>query len=210
VLLVGDIYRLKFPGFAARVIVPPSGGAPSRFPFLVESLLVRSRWYVNERGESSYTAPRVLVDHKLTSLQIVMRATALLFVVYFSIATYLYFFHRTYRHPPPPGAVLQLTKFRLLVLGQYLYISKFKFGNFGDTPEAKDSPFVVYENDQPLGPAHAIHHEIETLGMGRFSHWKDLGIVFSTSDNSDPRTNERDYWVVLPAQASTTPAVMTP
>jgi len=61
-LSVGKIYRLKFPGIAARVIKPPAGHAPPNFPFLVESLFLRSRWYVNGRGEPAYAdAPRVIV-----------------------------------------------------------------------------------------------------------------------------------------------------
>ena len=48
---VGKIYQLRFPGIAARVIEPPPGLAPPRFPFLVESLVLRSRWWVNEFGE---------------------------------------------------------------------------------------------------------------------------------------------------------------
>ena len=62
-LNVGEIYRLKFPGIAARVIKPPAGHAPSNFPFLVESLFLKSRWYVNGRGEPVYPdAPRLVVS----------------------------------------------------------------------------------------------------------------------------------------------------
>jgi len=50
-LRIGRVYRLKFPGIAARVIEPPAGHVTANFPFLVESLFFRSRWYVNERGE---------------------------------------------------------------------------------------------------------------------------------------------------------------
>ena len=61
-LSVGEIYRLEFPGIAARVIEPPAGYAPSNFPYLVESLFLRSRWYVNGRGEPVYPdAPRLVV-----------------------------------------------------------------------------------------------------------------------------------------------------
>jgi hypothetical protein len=61
-LQVGEIYRLEFPGIAARVIEPPAGQAFSNFPYLVESLFLRSRWYVNGRGEPVYPdAPHLLV-----------------------------------------------------------------------------------------------------------------------------------------------------
>jgi hypothetical protein len=50
-LKVGKIYRLRFPGIAAHVVEPPPGLAQPNFPFLVESLVLRNRWWVNEFGE---------------------------------------------------------------------------------------------------------------------------------------------------------------
>jgi len=61
-LKIGRIYRLEFPGIAARVIEPPAGHSSAEFPFLVESLFVRSRWYVNELGEpDNVHSPRLVV-----------------------------------------------------------------------------------------------------------------------------------------------------
>ena len=60
------------------------------------------------------------------------------------------------------------------------------------------SPVVLYEDGRQLGPAHSSHADIARLGGGRFSHWLGQGFVFSTSDNSDPNTNRRRYWAVVP------------
>jgi hypothetical protein len=60
-LTTGKIYRLRLPGIAARVIEPPTGRASGSYPFLVESLFLRSRWYVNERGEPDFNAPSLIV-----------------------------------------------------------------------------------------------------------------------------------------------------
>jgi hypothetical protein len=60
------------------------------------------------------------------------------------------------------------------------------------------SPVVIYENGTPLGPAHSGFRDISQLGAGRFAHWQSSGIVFSASDNSDPNTNGRNYWAVVP------------
>jgi hypothetical protein len=61
-LKIGRIYRLEFPGIAARVIEPPAGHNSAKFPFLVESLILRSRWYVNEFGEpDNVHSPRLVV-----------------------------------------------------------------------------------------------------------------------------------------------------
>ena len=52
-LKAGEVYRLTFPGIAARVIEPPADLRRSEnYPYLVESLLLRSRWWVNSQGES--------------------------------------------------------------------------------------------------------------------------------------------------------------
>jgi hypothetical protein len=61
-LKVGQVYRLKFPGIAARVIEAPIGLAPASFPYLMESLLLRSRWYVNAHGEPAYAdSPKLIL-----------------------------------------------------------------------------------------------------------------------------------------------------
>jgi hypothetical protein len=60
-LTIGKIYRLRLPGIAARVIEPPTGCASGNYPFLVQSLFLRSRWYVNERGEPDFNAPSLIV-----------------------------------------------------------------------------------------------------------------------------------------------------
>ena len=59
------------------------------------------------------------------------------------------------------------------------------------------SNLELFENGKPLGPAHAYAIEISTTGAGRYSHWGavDSVLLFSTSDNSDPRTNGRTYSV---------------
>jgi hypothetical protein len=62
-LHIGQIYRLRFPGIAARVIKPPPGQASPSFPYLIESLFLKSRWYVNAKGEPAYPdAPQLIVQ----------------------------------------------------------------------------------------------------------------------------------------------------
>jgi hypothetical protein len=60
-LIVGKIYRLQFPGLAARVIEPPPGVGSRNYPYLVESLILRSRWYVNELGEPDNISAPLMV-----------------------------------------------------------------------------------------------------------------------------------------------------
>ncbi len=64
----------------------------------------------------------------------------------------------------------------------------------------------VLEDGRPLGPAHALHDDIRSLGGGRFSFWAGT-VYFSSSDGSDPRTNGRSYEVRYEADLS--PAIVT-
>jgi hypothetical protein len=61
-LRIGRLYRLRFPGVAARVIEPPAESAPEHFPYLIESVFLKSRWYANRRGEPQYPdAPQIVL-----------------------------------------------------------------------------------------------------------------------------------------------------
>ncbi|MGY0572892.1 hypothetical protein ACTGJ9_018875 [Bradyrhizobium sp. RDM12] len=60
------------------------------------------------------------------------------------------------------------------------------------------SPIVIYENNKPLGPAHSSHDDIYKNGFGQFSHWRGLGIIFSSSDATNPNTNGRQHTIVRP------------
>src|SRR5262245_36295957 len=53
---------------------------------------------------------------------------------------------------------------------------------------------VLREDANQLGPAHSLHEEIRDVGGGRFSHWGN-GLIFSSTDNTDPRANNRRYVV---------------
>jgi hypothetical protein len=67
------------------------------------------------------------------------------------------------------------------------------------------SPVELYENGKRLGPAHSKFRDIEELGEGRFAHYRIRSSTFvfwSSSDNSDPTTNGRAYWVVNPRPRS--------
>ncbi len=51
---------------------------------------------------------------------------------------------------------------------------------------------ALFEDGKLLGPAHAMHETIRTVGRGAYSHW-GASLFFSTSDGSDPNTNGRRY-----------------
>lgn len=61
-----------------------------------------------------------------------------------------------------------------------------------DDLDGDRSTLMLFEDGKPLGPAHTLHATIRETGRGAFSHWRGR-LLFSTSDNSDPRTNGRRY-----------------
>lgn len=108
--------------------------------------------------------------------------------------------------PPPVNNARLLIGFQTPFPGRFLYsVQANQFRKFEDADEGdQTSPVILYEDDKPLGPAHSDHNDIETLGKGRYAHLKGQGILMSTSDNSDPRTNGRRYYAVVPTAGSST------
>jgi hypothetical protein len=50
----------------------------------------------------------------------------------------------------------------------------------------------LWEDGAPLGPANANHDLVRTLGKGSYCYWQDF-VLFTASDNTDPRSNGRRY-----------------
>jgi len=66
-------------------------------------------------------------------------------------------------------------------------------GRPGLSSHRRLSTAIVLENGIPLpGPANAPHQEIREIGRGRYSFWYS-NVYFSTSDNSNPLSNGREY-----------------
>jgi GDSL-like lipase/acylhydrolase family protein len=73
--------------------------------------------------------------------------------------------------------------------GDELYPLVLRSDSLQDTAASKAS---LREDGVKLGPRHTITSEIANTGSGAYFHLEDT-IIFSTSDNSDPRTNGRTY-----------------
>jgi protein-S-isoprenylcysteine O-methyltransferase Ste14 len=61
-----------------------------------------------------------------------------------------------------------------------------------DSDNSASSDLRLFEDGHLLGPAHSATHVIANIGHGAYAH-RRLNIRFSTSDNSDPRSNGRTY-----------------
>lgn len=106
------------------------------------------------------------------------------------------------------------------------YVLNVRFGvlpDYADTPASATfaslhrSTARIFEDGHELGPAHSIHTDIRNpaLGRGRFSHWGSQNgsfetLRFSTSDNSDPRTNGRHYTYCVGLDAPVTTTTVPP
>jgi hypothetical protein len=125
------------------------------------------------------------------------------FAVYLPIA---YFSGRDYLPTPrPEGAVVE-TLLKIDKGQGFSYLAQsFSLAKYADDSEDNmKSPVILYEDSTRLGPGRSYLRDIQSIGLGRFAHvrlehrpdsWRF--VVFSTSDNSDPRTNGRKYWLVL-------------
>ena len=84
---------------------------------------------------------------------------------------------------------------RLRKEADYCHVAMPRLGRRGDKG-GPPSMCVLLEDGKPLGPPRALHADIRKKGRGRYSHWTQRTLYFSTSDNSDPRTNGRKYTLV--------------
>jgi hypothetical protein len=61
-----------------------------------------------------------------------------------------------------------------------------------DSVHKTGSPLVLFEDDEPIGPAHVLHDDIRTRGRGRYSHWDDT-VRFAPSRNDDADEHVYSY-----------------
>jgi hypothetical protein len=82
--------------------------------------------------------------------------------------------------------------------GRFLYKIEIGIDNISDT-KFNDFPVNLYEDSILLAPQHEGQSMINQYGKGSYI-LKDNFLFFSTSDNSDPRTNGREYILKWPAR----------
>ncbi len=56
---------------------------------------------------------------------------------------------------------------------------------------------VVFENGKSLPRSHVDREVIQLLGQGRYRHWKKGALYFSSTDGTDPRSNDFSYSVEM-------------
>ena len=108
-----------------------------------------------------------------------------------AIITYLFFFGIKHRVIIPVNHIIPVDGFSYWVdLNQ---LGRPELHSQADTlNKPKASSLIVLENGKKIGLSHSIHEDIRRIGKGYFSHWGN-GVYLSTSDNTDPRKNNRNY-----------------
>lgn len=81
----------------------------------------------------------------------------------------------------------------------FCYVADFpELASFADTNgQHFRSPLMLFEDNILVGFPHAKHDYIKEKGGGSYCHWENM-LIFSTSDNSNPVDNGREYSIRLP------------
>lgn len=124
-------------------------------------------------------------DLQMRSGGVVLLCLAIYFV-YLPIAWYQR--HSYVPIKPPAGAVAVIANIREEADGGFAYYTT-------PAPDDLKGHVEIYENDTPLGPADAPYDDVRRIGKGRYRPFRS-GFAFSTTDNTNPRTNGRHYWIV--------------
>jgi hypothetical protein len=126
-------------------------------------------------------------------MKLVLPFTAVILAIYFPAALWLRHSYVPLLAPAGASPLYQIYHLKGHAFGGP---SDYSFRPFeDDKPGDRQSPVMLYEDDKPLGPAHSDDADIERIGHGRYSYRTGVGLIFSTSDNSDPATNGRHYWM---------------
>lgn len=80
---------------------------------------------------------------------------------------------------------------------KWKFLNNLSLGPPDTLEEPARATSVVCEDDKKLGPPHSLHVDIARLGHGRYSQWEG-GLLFSSSDGSDPNENGRIYKAIEP------------
>jgi hypothetical protein len=133
-------------------------------------------------------------------LRLLIKAIAALSIVAASFGVSLWAMNYVWPPCPSGTATALMWPFQKYSATGFAYIGAAT--EFDAKSDSQDTPtrsnLLLCENNNLLGPMHTGHAEVAKEGRGRYSHWKNIGFVFSASDNSDPNANGRNYWVVQP------------
>lgn len=124
------------------------------------------------------------------SLKLTLCCVLVILALYFPFAMYS---TGSIENPRPDGKVAVKLLRPYEPLGGRAYRATLLPGESASLPQQSD--LAIYEEKSPLRRVSEFLRI--SRGGGNFAIWPDQGIVFSTSDNSDPNQNGRRYWAVV-------------
>jgi hypothetical protein len=127
-----------------------------------------------------------------------LKATLVLFAIYLPCAWWIDRSYKPDPNGPPPSSGIRVR----LLTSYYAPMTSFavtvrdQVGTF----ERVEDPgrLELWENGRKLGPSNSALNDVVSYGKGRYLIERPLRITWSSSDNSNPMTNGRTYWIVSP------------
>lgn len=98
--------------------------------------------------------------------------------------------------PPSAGIRVRILRSYYAPMTPIAVTARGQVGTFETVPDL--NRIEIWEDNRKLGPGCSTINEIVSLGMGRFLVEGGNRFTWSSSDNTDPMTNGRTYWVVRP------------
>jgi hypothetical protein len=124
-------------------------------------------------------------------------AIALMFAVYVPAAYLLNALYHPNDGGPPPSAGTRVRLYPPFAQWPDISFAAAVRDRTGALEILHDTKFEVWENDHLLGPGNCSLSDVVSLGRGRYLVERGR-VAFSSSDNTNPTTNGRTYWVVNP------------
>lgn len=137
-------------------------------------------------------------DHNGVSIVLVIGSGLIVCAINALILTFTRAAYTQPKPPPDPAAYKLPLPYRIYPDG-FLYSSPVPstFDAFADEgDDGQRSLALLYEDDRLLPLPRTQGYLIAQKGLGRYSH-QGRRVYFSSSDNTDPRSNGRSYWLLL-------------
>jgi hypothetical protein len=180
-----QIYRLRFPGIAARVVERPPGYESAEIPILMESLFLKRQWYVDDNGKPfTRSSPEIIGIWQWSRMKTALVAFGVI-TLYFALALWAEY---SYVDMTPKGKDVSQ------IIGPF-----FKWnGVFAVRVwlSTSDRQVFIYENSASLGLALRHYNDPDRPFQDGGKRWQY--VEFLTQDGSDPNENGRHYWAVKP------------
>ena len=85
-----------------------------------------------------------------------------------------------------------LNKNKIMHISNNMFYYPITINDFG-LRYTNNNNYIILENNIPIGKSESNHSKISDIGLGLFCFWTSTCLYFSSSDNSNPITNNKIY-----------------